>query len=654
MRILLTGVAGFIGSKVAELLLGDGHDVVGVDDLNDAYDRRLKEYRLQGLLGRSAQTTQAAPSFTFERLDICDRPGLDRLARSHGPFDAVINLAARAGVRPSVEDPWVYVETNMTGTLNLLELCRHEGVPKFVLASTSSLYGGDNPQPYTEDQDTSRPLSPYAASKKGAEVLCHTYHYLHGLDVTVFRYFTVYGPAGRPDMSLFRFCRWISEGDPVEIFGDGRQSRDFTYVDDVARGTILGLKPLGYEIINLGSDRPVELLRVVELIERETGEKAEVAFATAHAADVRATWANVDKARRLLGWEPQVSLEEGVRRLVGWYRQNRELAKGLRLVGGQSAGGGGSVEAGRSVDDSPVAEPPVGKPVTFEVIIPVYHHRTEVLRCIESILAQTYPCERILVIDNEPQPVLKGDGLDPRVAILHQPIPGAYAARNLGIQHSEASHLAFVDADCVADEGWLEAAVRYMAENPAARILGGPVHIFPRGEHPNGVEAYDMLVSFDIQRSIERWSWCGAGNMIVERGVFSDLGLFREDVFSGGDRDFGIRAARSGIKTYFVSGQLVSHPARRRLARLCYQRMRHLAGARRLEEAGVSRPVEFIRNCRRLVPPVRRVGRFLSGRSAPGFSVFSRMRIAAAFVVVHYCVAFYALYRAAGFGHDPR
>jgi UDP-glucuronate 4-epimerase len=323
MHILLTGTAGFIASKVAELLLEEGHTVAGLDNLNDAYDPRLKEHRLRSLLGRER--------FSFDRLDICDRPALERAWEALGPFDAVVNLAARAGVRPSVEDPWVYVETNTTGTLNLLELCRRDGVQKFVLASTSSLYGDSESQPYHEDQDTSRPLSPYAASKKGAEALCYTYHYLHGVDVTVLRYFTVYGPAGRPDMSLFRFCRWISEGRPVEVFGDGRQSRDFTYVDDIARGTVLALKPLGFEIINLGGDRPAELLRVVELLEKETGGQAELLHSPAHAADVRATWASIEKARRLLGWQPEVSLEEGVHRLVQWYQANRELAAGLKL-----------------------------------------------------------------------------------------------------------------------------------------------------------------------------------------------------------------------------------------------------------------------------------------------------------------------------------
>jgi UDP-glucuronate 4-epimerase len=349
MRILLTGVAGFIASKVAELLLGDGHAVVGVDNMNEAYDARLKEHRLHALVefagDRSAASTDgcipavgaddagfvSSGSFVFYRLDICDRAALDRLWDAEGPFDAVINLAARAGVRPSVEDPWAYIDTNTTGTLNLLEVCRREQVPKFVLASTSSLYGGDNPQPYSETLDTSRPLSPYAASKKGAEALCYTYHYLHGLDISIVRYFTVYGPAGRPDMSLFRFCRWIAEGEPVEVFGDGHQSRDFTYVDDIARGTVLALKPVGYEIINLGSDQPAELLRVVELIEQETGKKADLKFAEAHAADVRATWADVSKARRLLGWESEVTLEEGICRLVTWYYANRELAHSLRL-----------------------------------------------------------------------------------------------------------------------------------------------------------------------------------------------------------------------------------------------------------------------------------------------------------------------------------
>jgi len=321
---LVTGTAGFIASKVAELLLDDGHTVVGVDNFNQAYDVRLKEWRLDQIENR--------PNFEFHALDICDRPALTDLFKLHAevrntPFDGIINLAAWAGVRRSVQNPWIYIDTNVTGTLNLLELCKQHGVEKFVLASTSSLYGKDNEMPYRETQDTSRPLSPYAASKKGAEALCHTYHYLYDLDVTVFRYFTVYGPAGRPDMSLFRFTQWIFEGRPVTIFGDGTQQRDFTYVDDIARGTIAGLKPLGYEIINLGSDTPVVLMDTVRLIEKLSGKEANLVYEPRHPADVFATWAGIEKAERLLGWRPQTSYETGIEELVTWYRENRDWAK---------------------------------------------------------------------------------------------------------------------------------------------------------------------------------------------------------------------------------------------------------------------------------------------------------------------------------------
>ena len=320
---LLTGVAGFIASKVAELLLAEGHTVTGIDNLNDAYDVRVKHWRLEQI--------KDCPGLTFECLDITDRPAMESLFRRHAasrtpPFDAVINLAARAGVRQSVENPWVYVETNTTGTLNLLELCRAHEVPKFVLASTSSLYGKDNPLPFREDADTSRPLSPYAASKKGAEALCYTYHHLYGLDVTVFRYFTVYGPAGRPDMSLFRFISWISEGRPLAVHGDGQQSRDFTYVSDIARGTIAGLRPLGYEVINLGSDRPVVLLDAIQQIQRLVGRPAQIHFGPPQVADVRATCADIAKAKQLLNWEPEVPFASGVEMAVNWYRENRRLA----------------------------------------------------------------------------------------------------------------------------------------------------------------------------------------------------------------------------------------------------------------------------------------------------------------------------------------
>ncbi|MCS6806155.1 MAG: GDP-mannose 4,6-dehydratase [Acidobacteriota bacterium] len=327
--ILLTGCAGFIGAKVCETLLEMGHAVVGVDNLNQAYDVRLKQWRLSQLTGRAG--------FTFHPLDIVDRHAMRRFwtesfsaNRSNtSGWSAVINLAARAGVRPSVEDPWLYYDTNVTGTLNLLELCHEFGVRKFVQASTSSVYGDSAVQPFTEDAVTDRPLSPYAASKKAAEVLCHTYHHLYGLDVTVLRYFTVYGPAGRPDMSMFRFVQWISRGRPVTIYGDGQQSRDFTYVDDVAHGTVAGLKPLGYEVINLGSDRPVVLIEIIRLIEDRLGRRARLEFEPRHPADVLATWANIEKAGRLLEWRPHTAIETGVERLVSWYQENESWAQHL-------------------------------------------------------------------------------------------------------------------------------------------------------------------------------------------------------------------------------------------------------------------------------------------------------------------------------------
>ena len=315
---LVTGAAGFIASRVSQLLLEAGHRVVGMDNLNDAYDVRLKQWRLAQL--------QCHPAFVFHLVDIADRA---ELARAVGDQElaAVINLAARAGVRQSVENPWAYVATNITGTLNLLEMCRERHVPKFLLASTSSLYGAANPVPFREEADTNYPLSPYAASKKGAEAICYTYHHLHGIDVTVFRYFTVYGPAGRPDMSLFRFTQWISEGRPVLVYGDGSQSRDFTYVDDIARGTIAGLVPTGYEIVNLGSDAPFVLMDTIRMLEGLIGRKAELIFRPMHAADVPATWADVGKAKRLLGWRSQVPFTEGLKNLVAWYDANRAWAR---------------------------------------------------------------------------------------------------------------------------------------------------------------------------------------------------------------------------------------------------------------------------------------------------------------------------------------
>jgi len=320
-NFLITGCAGFIGWKVSEKLLQKGYSVVGLDNMNDYYDTRLKEYRLS-LLKRYE-------NFTFYPVDIEDKESLKEVFKKHS-FDCVINEAARAGVRYSIENPYVYFTTNTIGTLNLLELCKDFGIKKFVLASTSSLYAGQK-MPFREDLPVNTPISPYAASKKSAEVLCYTYHYLYGIDVSIVRYFTVYGPAGRPDMSIFRFIKWVLEGKPLEVFGDGSQSRDFTYIDDIAEGTILATKPLGYEIINLGNNKPHTLSEVIALIEKYTGKKAMLELKEFHKADMKATWADIQKAQTLLGWKPQVDLEEGIRRTVEWTLENWEWVREVRL-----------------------------------------------------------------------------------------------------------------------------------------------------------------------------------------------------------------------------------------------------------------------------------------------------------------------------------
>lgn len=318
---LVTGAAGFIGSKIAELLLKRGDTVVGVDNLNNVYSPQLKLWRSQQL--------QQFPLFHFERLDITNFDSIKELFQQY-TFAAVMNLAARAGVRASVENPWIYIKTNITGTLNLLELCKEFEVKKFILASTSSVYG-QNEIPFSEVDLADFPLSPYAASKKGAESLAYTYHYLYNIDITVLRYFTVYGPSGRPAMSIFKFIRHIAEGLPIPVYGDGTQSRDFTYIDDIAQGSIAALKPLGFEVINLGSDHPVELCYVIRLIEQLLGKRAEIEFLARHSADILSTRADISKARELLAWSPLTSIVEGIQNTVAWYLENREFIGSLEL-----------------------------------------------------------------------------------------------------------------------------------------------------------------------------------------------------------------------------------------------------------------------------------------------------------------------------------
>ncbi len=309
-KVLLTGAAGFIGSKTAEMLLAKDVEVIGVDNLNDYYDVSLKSQRLAEIQDSK---------FTFIQLDIENKEKLLELFSRH-KFDVVFNLAARAGVRYSMENPDIYMSTNAQGTLNLLECMRLYKVPKFVLASTSSLYAGQS-MPFKEDLPVNTPISPYAATKKAAEVMAYSYHYLYGIDVSVVRYFTVYGPAGRPDMSPFIFAEKILNGEELPIFGDGHQSRDFTFVDDVALGTILAAKKLGYEIINLGGgNNPHSLHQMIALMEKSSGVKAKLRLEERIKADMDETWADITKAKNLLGWSPKVSFEEGINQLMKWHK----------------------------------------------------------------------------------------------------------------------------------------------------------------------------------------------------------------------------------------------------------------------------------------------------------------------------------------------
>lgn len=320
-KYLVTGTAGFIASVVSQKLLDSGAEVVGIDNMNHAYDVRMKEYRLDKL--------KENPKFEFLKLDVSDRSILDDDQLKGQNFSAVINLAARAGVRDSLKDPWVYLDTNATGTLNLLELCKREGIGKFLLASTAGLYGEEALRPTPETEGTDRPLQVYAASKKAAESLAHAYHYLFNIDVTVVRYFNVYGPAGRPDSVMFRFVKWIQEEMKVQLFGDGSQSRGFTYVDDIARGTIAALKPLGFEIINLGGHELMPITDLIDTLEGIMGKKADIVQHPRHRADILTSQADVSKARQVLGWEPEVPLESGIQKVVDWYLDERSWAKDI-------------------------------------------------------------------------------------------------------------------------------------------------------------------------------------------------------------------------------------------------------------------------------------------------------------------------------------
>ena len=331
MKILVTGAAGFIGMHVAERLLAAGHQVTGLDNLNDYYDPALKQARLARL--------RDLPGFAFQRLDLADGAGMRALFAAGG-FERVVHLGAQAGVRYSLTNPQVYLDSNVTGTLNVLEGCRHHGVGHLVFASTSSVYGLNTRMPFSPHHGVDHPLSLYASTKRAGELLCHNYAALFGLPVTALRFFTVYGPWGRPDMSPMLFAQKMLAGQPIDVFNGGYHRRDFTYIDDIVEGVVRACDHVAtpdpawdsaapdpatsrapYRIYNIGNQSPVELLRFIGLLEENLGVKAQMNFLPLQPGDVPDTLADCSDLERAVGFQPSTPIEEGVRRFVAWYRE---------------------------------------------------------------------------------------------------------------------------------------------------------------------------------------------------------------------------------------------------------------------------------------------------------------------------------------------
>ena len=329
MKILVTGAAGFIGSTTARQLLTRGDEVIGLDNLNDYYDVNLKKARLAIL--------QKERRFRFVLLDLANREGMDALFRTER-FDRVIHLGAQAGVRYSIQNPHIYVDSNVVGTLNVLEGCRHHGVQHLVYASTSSVYGANTKMPFSVHQNVDHPLSLYAATKKAAELMAHTYATLYGLPVTGLRFFTVYGPWGRPDMALFLFTKAILDGKPIDVFNYGKHRRDFTYVDDIVGGVVAAVDHVAtanlnwnsdqpdpatsrapYRLYNIGNAQPVDLMHYIELLEQRLGRTAQKNLLPLQPGDVPDTWADVEDLVTDVGYRPATPVEVGVNRFVDWY-----------------------------------------------------------------------------------------------------------------------------------------------------------------------------------------------------------------------------------------------------------------------------------------------------------------------------------------------
>ncbi len=330
MRILVTGAAGFIGFHTAKALLDRGDEVIGLDNLNDYYDPALKQARLDRLAGRNG--------FAFHKLDLEDRDGVAGLFKAERP-QAVINLAAQAGVRYAAENPHAYAGSNLTGFLNILEGCRHNDVGHLVYASSSSVYGANTQMPFSVHHNVDHPLSLYAATKKSNELMAHAYAHLYGIPTTGLRFFTVYGPWGRPDMSLFLFTRKILAGEPIDVFNNGRHKRDFTYIDDIVEGVVRTLDTIPapdptwtgdapdpasssapYRLYNIGNNQPVELMDFIAAIEKALGRTAQKNFLPLQPGDVEATYADIDALSDAVGFRPSTPIDEGIERFIAWYR----------------------------------------------------------------------------------------------------------------------------------------------------------------------------------------------------------------------------------------------------------------------------------------------------------------------------------------------
>ncbi len=331
MKVLVTGAAGFIGFHLSYRLLERGDHVVGVDNLNDYYDVNLKKSRLALI--------QEHPNFTFEKLDVADKVGMETLFKTH-QFDRVVHLAAQAGVRYSLENPYAYIDSNIQGFITILEGCRHNNIEHLVYASSSSVYGSNVVQPFSERHSVDHPISLYAATKKSNELMAHTYSHLYGLPTTGLRFFTVYGPWGRPDMALFMFTKGIIEGKPITIFNHGDMIRDFTYVDDIVEGVIRTLDATAepdpdwepkqpdpsrsaapFRVFNIGNNNPVKLMDFVNAIEQAVGVEAIKEFQDMQPGDVPSTYADVSQLEEAVGFKPCTSIEQGVKNFVGWYRE---------------------------------------------------------------------------------------------------------------------------------------------------------------------------------------------------------------------------------------------------------------------------------------------------------------------------------------------